>query len=269
MDIGALTRIVLMRWYVVLLGLLLTAVLGIVTVNAVQPQYTTTASVLVYRPMSVLGADGNPFVALGGLEAARDVVLKSINDPSVIAQLSDGDRQEILVVADNETSAPVITVTVTAATPDIALVTQTRVLDLIPATLEKLQTDLDVGKSAQVTSVVLAQSAVPDIGRKGQLRALVAVVGLGIALTIWGAVLFDRWRRRVRHQALDTEVAQTASADPPDPDSPVSPNQEDILFERWRRRMRSRTHKAEVAQTPSAEPLDTPKSQDQPVQPVR
>jgi len=211
MDIGELARIVLRRWYVVVVGLLLTGFLGFLTLTAVQPQYVTTASVLVYRPVSVLGAGGNPFVALGGLEAARDVVLKAINDPAVMVTLSDQGRRTIEVVADGQSSAPIVSVSVTAASPDAALTTQTQVLALVPSTLEKLQTSLDVPKSAQVASVVLAESTVPEAARKSQLRALIGVVGIGVVLTILGAILFDRLRRRARSKAVDTEAARAFS----------------------------------------------------------
>lgn len=67
--VGLVTR----RWYVVLVGLLLTLPLAYLAAQYVAPTYTMKASVVLLAPEETVGDGGNPYLAMGGLEAAVDV----------------------------------------------------------------------------------------------------------------------------------------------------------------------------------------------------
>jgi hypothetical protein len=168
------------RWYLTLAGLLATAGLCIGTFTAVPPTYQTTADVVLLPPKTSVGTGGNPYLYLGGLQQAVDVLTRALT--------SDASRTELLgavgageydVVPDLSTSGPILIVTGTGTTSTIADSARNAVLDRVPTTLVRLQTSLSVAADSQITSMVLTADEKPKAILKTRLRAVAAAGSLG------------------------------------------------------------------------------------------
>ena len=118
MYMSTLGRIALRRWPLVVLALLMTGS-GLFAVSTmVQPEYKSSASVVLIPPKSLEEPDSNRYLSLGSLDQAVGVLVRSLVSDEVRSQVAAettvGDYD---VVADWTTSAPILVVTATAPTP--------------------------------------------------------------------------------------------------------------------------------------------------------
>jgi hypothetical protein len=196
-------RVLLRRWYIVLIGLSLTAMLGVAVTVVVPPKYQVTSSVLFLPPQSdTVAQGGNPFLALGGLETVAGVVARTVADTTVQEQVAAaGGTGEYTVAPDATAGGPVLLVTVEAKTPAAALRTLAIVLKQMPQTLSTLQTTSGVSASSLIRSKEITRDTVAKTVIKPLMRAMIAAVAFGLGLTVLGAALFDSMvRRRSRHR---------------------------------------------------------------------
>lgn len=216
---------ILRRWYVVLLGLLVT-VGGLVTVaGSAQPTYRSEATYVLVPGDTTIPEAGNRFLYLGGLVQARDVVLTLMN--------SDAVRQNILgtrtdwnyvAVADTKANGPMIVIS--ASAPDAADSMELRgvVQDALPDQLDSLQDEAGTPEEAKFTSLALAEDAVATTESKGALRLVLVVglLGVGLSLVAAGAidalVLSRRARRQKRRRDASQAADEPGSADASEPD---------------------------------------------------
>jgi hypothetical protein len=218
-------RILLRRWYVILAGVLVTAGLAYAAATVIPARYDTTATVLMLPPeTTVNGKRMNPYLNLGGLEGAADVVSSAMGDRTVQAAVAgEGLDVEYSLGRDYTIAGPVILLEVTGATPSDALEAQEYLLGVLPERLDRLQEDLGVLPGSRITSQVITTSQEADTNRRSQIRAvLVAVVG-GLGLTYLLTAFVDgvaMSRRRAR-AATRPDPEQPGSA-PPAADVPVA-----------------------------------------------
>lgn len=195
-DLAEFGSVLLRRWYIVMIGVVATAFMVAAATLVVPARYQAEASVLLYRPLSALGADGNPLVSLGGLESARDSLLDVLNAPDMTSKLGGSSDTELTIAADQFSSAPAITLTVVGESAVDALRVQGRAVEQIPISLREIQSGLGVDERAQVAALVLASSAEPERISKQQVRAGIAAAALGLVLTIAVVFALDMWQRR-------------------------------------------------------------------------
>ena len=192
-------RTVRRHWYLVVTGLVATACLAVAALSLVPRTYEAAASVLLIPR----GAPGeNPYLALSGLQPTCDAVARAMSDSEVQQQLEDsGARGEFLVETDRTTNGPILLITAKDTLPSGVLDTMQLVVAQVPRTLDSLQQDVGVPQRVRMTSTVLAQDRVANPVLKTRIRAVVAAVGVGLALTFGGVVFFDglaKQRRRMR-----------------------------------------------------------------------
>src|SRR6266542_3221423 len=171
-------RVLSRRWYIVLVGLSLTAMLCVAVTAVVPPKYQVTSSVLFLPPHSdTVAQGGNPFLALGGLETIAGVVARTVSDSAVQARVkAAGGTGEYTVEPDAKAGGPVLLVTVEDRTPARALRTLAVVLKQLPRTLSTLQTTAGVAEPSLITSKEItredrAQAARPGDDRGHGVRA--------------------------------------------------------------------------------------------------
>jgi capsular polysaccharide biosynthesis protein len=192
MFLSELPRVLLRRWYLVLVGLIVTVGAAYQTTQVVPPDYTVTAEALMLPPSSSVPAGSNPYLALGGLDAAADVLSKSLSSEAAAAELQAiGSRGEFTVALDPDTPAPLVLVTATASVPQDAAATLALVLDRLPQTLKQIQQAANVPQNAYITSTVITKSTEAVKSSKPQVRSLVIVLGAGIALSLFLAAAID------------------------------------------------------------------------------
>ena len=218
MYMSTLGRIALRRWPLVILALLMTGS-GLYAVSAmVQPEYKSSASVVLIPPKSLEEPDSNRYLSLGSLDQAVGVLVRSLVSDEVRSQVAadmpDGDYD---VVADWTTSAPILVVTATAPTPAKTEALLTATLEQVPAVLERLQSSIGTQESQTITSLPLTRDEAPSRVLKPLLRALIAVAVLLLALSIGLIALIDGLvlRRARIHAVKGVPEAVAEQADQP------------------------------------------------------
>lgn len=204
------------RWYLVLVGLLITGALGFATLRLVPPSYEANASDVLLPPRSSVAEDGNPFLYLGGLSQALDVLTRSLqSDASQRAVIDAHPSVTYTAAPDRTTTGPILLITTEASTSEAAMAGLQSVLGLVEPTLTKLQDDLSVPAESRITVMQLAIDEQPTAVRKDQTRALLAVVAIGLVGTILligliDGLLLTRRSKRIQAKSADEEPPPTA-----------------------------------------------------------
>lgn len=212
-----LPRIMVQRWYFTLIGLLITVTLCGLAALAVPVKYQAKAQILVLPPHTSVGTGGNPYLALGGLQAASDVLARAMSDGKTFQLLrSEGITGTYTVARDLTTSGPILLVAADDSTPEGALSTLNGILAQAAPRLAALQDDLNVPQSTRLTSDVFTQDTAASTQRKSQIRAVLVGFAGGVFVTIMlvsaaDSVLTRRRRRRA--------AAKPAEPTPDRPDS--------------------------------------------------
>lgn len=207
MDTDSMMTVLRRRWWIVLCGLVLTFGLGFGTMTKVAPTYQAKASVLFLSPPT--GSGDNPYLDMSGLAGLADVVATRVaNSDSTDALLANGTTGTFTIARDQTTSAPILLIIAKDATAAGALQTAKAVSDLVPSTLASLQSSAAVPTKARVTVSSLTTSKTASAVRKSQLRAVIAVVVLGLIVTLFVVGSIDRAAmRRRRRSTQDSEEA--------------------------------------------------------------
>jgi hypothetical protein len=226
----------LQRWYFTLVGLLITVTLCGLAAIAVPVKYQAKAQILVLPPHTSVGTGGNPYLALGGLQAASDVLARAMSDGKTFQLLrSEGITGTYTVARDLTTSGPILLVAADDSTPEGALSTLNGILSQAAPRLSALQDDLNVPQNTRLTSNIFTQDQVASVQRKSQIRAVLVGFAGGVFLTIMLVSAADSalTRRRRRRAAGNPEE--------PGPDHPEQPRGSSRTAEPTRdRRTRSR-----------------------------
>lgn len=207
------------QWIVTVAGLIATAALvwGATTVE--QPVYTARALVLLVPSEQAVGKGGNPFLALGGLDLPARVVVAYYESDVAKARFTSGSPDaEYVVAIEESTRGPVIAVDVTDATPQRTLETLDLLTSSIPVELERLQAEVDAPQNAIVSTLVLAKDERAAIDTSGTVRMIIAAAGVGLVVTVVGAVAIDglqRSRARSRMPVTGPPVLKPSSDKPP------------------------------------------------------
>lgn len=228
MEFTAVVAALLRRWYVVLVGLAMTAGLVYAANDAVPPTYSAAGSVLLLPPGASLEDGSNPLLALGGLEQPAALVVAYLaGDEARQLFAEDFPNTTYDIVLDPLSRGPLVLVTVEDPAEDDVIAALNAVLDTLPDALTMLQDQVDAPADSRVTSMPLSVDARPTTERSDSLRALIAAAGVGMVLTLVGAIAFDslaarrRERRRVAVDAPDLEARPTAATSTP-PDAPAA-----------------------------------------------
>ena len=193
MLLGTLTHVVRRRWYVVLVGVLITGVAAVAVASLEPPRYSVSATALLLPPkVSSEGKETNPYLQLGGLTTAVDVLARALNDPRVHDKIiKQGEAGDYVAQRDFLTAAPLLVVTAESTTADRAREIRDAVMEAAPEVLSELQASVGVPVDSR-------PSPLNDLyGRVGRARVQDSTAcdhrrGGGRS----GVVAARRWRRR-------------------------------------------------------------------------
>lgn len=193
MEMGVLWGSMRRRWYLVMVLAILTCAATFLVAQRVGPTYEAGGTVLVFPPAQSTASDGtrsqgNPYLALGGVNQARDVIVRALTSKKVSDEFGKtyptGMSYEI--VPDYTNSAPIILFTVEASNPDVATAALDALVSLVPVELRELQSGLGLPEPQQVSSVVLTSDKEPATTHKSMIRSAIiagaAVGGSGLLL---------------------------------------------------------------------------------------
>ncbi len=230
MLLGEIPKVLLRRWYVVVLGLLATAGLVFAALSAVPPAYAVKSEVLLLPPSSAVPAGSNPYLVLGGLESIGSVASKAMTDDRtqrlVKAQFGKVDYG---VALDPTAAAPMLLIEVSSTSPKTSEAAEQFLSARLPDVLLQLQQDAGVPSKSLITRTPVIAADVPMIQRKSQIRAVVVAGAAGLLVTILAAAWFDALalRRARRRRQRQSAVADTAA--PPSTDGPDAPGGDEAL----------------------------------------
>lgn len=226
--IGTLRGLV-RRWYIVVPGMILAVAVAIGAFTLVTPGYERSATRLLLPGLGTVpeGAT-NPYLFLGGLTQAADILVRSVGGDETIGELvAAHPGLEVSVTRDPTSSGPVILLTVTAESDADAEMALDTLIAQSTRTLERLQTEQNVRPTDRITLTTLTHS--PESTLQQRTRILVSVgAGLGVAvLTVILASLVDGLARtrqaRSRKHHTDTRDVLGGGSGGSDPDPRLHP----------------------------------------------
>ena len=105
------------RWYIAVPGLILTIAVAIGAWVVVKPDYERTATQLLLPGTANIPTGGNPYLYLGGLSQAADVLVTAMSSKIQLDSLAKGHPGSVITVSrDPLTSGPQILIKVTSRT---------------------------------------------------------------------------------------------------------------------------------------------------------
>lgn len=176
MHLADTLRSLLRRWYIFLLGLLLSAGLGYGAYSVIQPTYEAESSLLLMPPSEIVGDHGNPYLFLGGMNEALDVLVRRSNAPEAVTAIEEQFSDvKVSSGADRTTSSPIIIVSISGpAEPDVL-----KALDAGRTTvirnLESMQNELDVPREMRITTKDLVLANEAEANRKMAIQLAILV----------------------------------------------------------------------------------------------
>jgi hypothetical protein len=185
------------RWYILIGGLLLTAGIALGTALAVPAAYEAQATVLLVPGRDSIPASGNPFLYLGDLGQARDVVVRTL-DAEATRAMVQGDQPgaDYSVAGDPNSSAPLISMVALGDTPLGVQQTREAMLNTLPKVVSEIQERAATPENARFTSLIISADSPVTANRKAQVRLIVAAVVLGTLVTLFATVGVDVLLRR-------------------------------------------------------------------------
>jgi len=193
MGISAVLSALRRRWYIVLVGLLLTGGLVAGAMVLFPPSYTARGLVLLIPPIDRETAAGaNPFLGLGGLEIPARVLVAAYSSNAVQEDIADrAPDAEVTVSMEESTRGPVIAVDVIDSSADGALRILDYVTSSIPGKLEQLQAEVGAPPATTVKSIPLTMDTEAEADPSDSTRMLILAAVLGIAVTALSIFVAD------------------------------------------------------------------------------
>jgi hypothetical protein len=224
MYVRELVASMLRRWYFVLAGVSLTVGLCFAAFTLVPVTYEAKGSMLLLPPKSSVGQRGNPYLYLGGLAQAVEVVSARINSTDVRNQIQKAfPGAQFEAGQDTTTTGPILAVTASSTSDADSLAVVRSVMNSIPDSLELMQDDLQVPDSSRITATVLTVDAQATEVTKARDRAVIALAGGGLAGTVLltgfldGLLIARRPRELVADYLLPPWVVSEQQQRGPDP----------------------------------------------------
>jgi ElaB/YqjD/DUF883 family membrane-anchored ribosome-binding protein len=231
-NLRDLTAILGRRWLFVLCGLVLTIGVCVGLSASVPVSYIARSSLVLLPPPTVVGDNGNPYLYLGGLGQALDVLTRKLNADEISKPVEDAyPESEFIVFADTTTTGPILVIEGTGSTQADALAVMNDAASLAPETLRTLQTSLSVPSNALITVTPVAVDERPTVVDKDRIQAVGLAAAVGVILTLLLAVYRDgrvqaralRKPRARKRAAKRADQARPAPAAEPRPASEVAP----------------------------------------------
>ena len=167
------------RWYIMLGGILIAGALCGLAYSNISPTYQRSASVLLIPGSTSIPAGGNPYLYLGGLAQASDVLVRALSADEVLTPiLGPEPAVEVTIARDTTTSGPIVVISVSGTDDAQVAAVFTEVLGVVPTTFDNLQASAGVADDAKVTTLPLTVDTTSTLSQKSRLQAI-GVVGVG------------------------------------------------------------------------------------------
>lgn len=202
----------LRRWYILLVGLLVSGALGLTAWMVTPPKYTARGLVMLLPSVEAVGPKGNPLIEMGGLDLpARLLVAYFSSEPAQTALQEFDDVAEVDVTMEDSTRGPVIAVDVAHETSDGALKALHFVVDAIGPNLAQIQSTTSTPEDAIIRSMPLVLDNLAERDFSVAIRIVVLACALGICATLMAVYVLDGLLLRRREGKLGGESDEVDS----------------------------------------------------------
>ncbi|MFK0117971.1 chain length determinant protein [Streptomyces sp. NPDC090994] len=280
MDLAEIFRVMRRRWYVLLPGLFLTAVLLAAVALLVPVTYQSQSTVVLLNSQKATVAyDGNPFLSTQtSLTGMADGLARNLNSDSSVRELkSRGATGTFEAKLADNAQGPLMWLTVTGTDEKAVLASDKLLTAYAAERLKEFQRQQSVDPKAMIRMTTVVAPQQPVAQTKTRLQYLVMAGGLGLVLSLVAVFWVEARRRPHAPQRPDRapEPDHTArpDRDTPERDSAPEPGgthgpgepvaDRTIALRRppaWSRATGRRTpaepKAGRPAVTPAAEPLD-------------
>lgn len=200
------------RWYIVIPGLVLTVLVALAAWQIIKPEYQRSGTELLLPGTASIPEAGNPYLYLGGLSQASDVLVTAMSSELELNSLvAEHAGAKVVIARDPLTSGPQILITVTARTDAEAGEILNATIARTTQTLEGLQNvdGITAGNRIGIKSITVDDQSTLIQKTRALGVAGVASVVLLLTLLLAGLVegLSTRKRRRRATESAVPEVA--------------------------------------------------------------
>lgn len=210
------------RWYIVAPGIVLAAAAAGGAMYLIPPGYERSANQLLIPGADSVPEGANPYLFLGGLSPAADVLVRAIGSENVLNEVTEEHPGvDIEISRDTSTAGPIIVIVVTASNDTAAEEVLELLVDRTGDVLDDLQDAESIAPDNRVTVQPITVDERSTLQQRSRIIAA-AAAGMGVlVLTLLLAGLVDglSMRRRQRKAAAAGQQATEA----PIPDGRDSP----------------------------------------------
>ncbi|CAL9659787.1 hypothetical protein SUDANB145_06934 [Streptomyces sp. enrichment culture] len=275
MDLAEIFRVMRRRWYVLLPGLFLTAVLLAAVALLVPVTYQSQSTVVLLNSQKATVAyDGNPFLSTQtSLTGMADGLARNLNSDSSVRELkSRGATGTFEAKLADNAQGPLMWLTVTGTDEKAVLASDKLLTAYAAERLKEFQRQQSVDPKAMIRMTTVVAPQQPVAQTKTRLQYLVMAGGLGLVLSLVAVFWVEARHRPHAPQRPDRAPEPDHTARPerdsaPEPGGTHGPGEpvadRTIALRRppaWSRATGRRTpaepKAGRPAVTPAAEPLD-------------
>lgn len=208
----------LRRWYVVAAGLVIAVALAYTAWNAVEPEYERQGTQIVLPGLSSLpeGAT-NPYLYLSGLSLPTDIVAQAVTGENVLGEVLQDFPGASVEVVRTGTSAPILSISVKAASDDAAEELLDIMMQSTVTTLADMQESEGISSASQMSIMTLT---VDTESKTDQRKRLLTAGGIGLGMLVVSlglAALIDGLITRRRRSGKGSRRRATAAEGDPIP----------------------------------------------------
>jgi hypothetical protein len=222
------------RWYLVIIGLLLTTGLAGYVYTMVPVSYNARLSVLLLPPETATEDGANPFLNLSGMGPAMDVLARRVDADVVRTPLEEQfPDADYVVLADGSSSGPLVVAETTAPTGGLALDALNAVKARLVSSLNSMQAELGVPVPSRITLTDVSVDSKATLDSKNRTQFVVAAALAGAGLTILltglidGLIMARRVRRTNSLAAASTPEEPVEAVEPVGRVKPLEPIESD------------------------------------------
>lgn len=208
MNLADTLRGLLRRWYITFPGLAVAFAVALGAWYAVPPTYERSATQLLLPGKQNMPVDSNPFLFLGGLSSAADVVVRAVGAKNVLDEvLETHPGTTVNVARDGSSAAPFIVITVTSRSDSEAGQVLSQLLGRTGTVLASLQKSQRIPADGRITVETVSVDTKGTLQQRNRLVATVAagvvVAALALLLAAMTDGLMRQRRRRTKRSGLD------------------------------------------------------------------
>jgi len=218
MQVQKILKSLIRRWFIVVLGLAVTAGACFYLQQNAPDNYKAQASLVLLPSTKSVGEAGNPYLGLGGMSEALDILTRKMSSEEFKETIREQSGASTFTAeADKGTSGAILLITASSGDADQALKILDSVMNQAPVALTELQDVLNVPTTSRISTMKLLEDskAVPEVKARTQLL-LVTAAG-GVAFSIMITVLIDGLLLSRKQRKSQEPTDKPAGPKPPAP----------------------------------------------------